>query len=430
MKLSPWAQICTYVAADAALNVSARGFQIYCTWYFLKFLAADGGLSSVLLSIWITSTVLLPFVGVLGDRIRKSFILVFAGSLAVAGAFLSLIAVEHLGGNPDHRRIFYAFLVIGVISSSSIALLFPLGTPLIAEIASSESDIHRGIRLKSSMFIVNLLFGPTLAGLVIGRFSGEAALVLATAAAVIGLGLALIFSGSFSSKRVERTASSQLPGFFHELRGGVRRVLRIKAERTIAIASLFANMLLVPFLFLVLPAKVIGSGMSMLELAGVEIAMGAGVLASSGFLIRKLQTILSEHGIASLGVCVLGLSIFSFAYVESLWLLCFFAFALGVGLTAFNVTVNSKRASAIPDGYRATMESTLLFACTLAAPAGIWLSKIALKSLSPDQVIVLGSGTFLVAITAIAFSRALRDMLNTPQGATPYYVTTNHTLFN
>ena len=429
MRLTPLQQILIYVAADTSLNVSSRVFQIYCTWYFLKVEFKEESLSLVLLTVWITSTVLLPFSGVLADRFKKSWVLLTASLLIMVAASSAIGVANASSLSENHYWLPLELSVVGIIFSVGIALIFPLGTPLIPEIACTETDIHRGIRLKSSMYVVNLLFGPTLAGLVIGRYGGVAALHLSITAAALGLCLSLAFFGVFERIPVVQTIQTDTFHFFRALRDGVRRVLSIEAERAIAIASLCANMLLVPFIFLILPAKILSHGLTMLDLAGVEIAVGVGIFAASSILVHQLQRVLTEHGIPSLGVCVLGASIFAFAYVDNLWLLRLLALALGIGLTTFNVTVNTKRAVSIPAGYRSTMESTLLFFCTITVPVGLWLSKSFLQVCSPNQVIVYGSALFSLAIATVVLSRSLRLMLNAPKALVPYYAQTNGSLF-
>ncbi|MBZ4241808.1 hypothetical protein LAN32_25585, partial [Mycobacterium tuberculosis] len=58
------------------------------------------------------------------------------------------------------------------------------------------------------------------------------------------------------------------------------------------------------------------------------------------------------------------------------------------------------------------MESTMLFLCTAAVPLGLWLATLGLNRYSPDEVIIKGSETFIIAVVCIMFSRSLRLMLN------------------
>lgn len=429
MRLTPWQQICLYVATDAMLNISSRTLQIYCTWYFVKLLFSQDALASILLATSITNLVLLPFWGVVLDRVKKSYILILSSMLAVLAATSSAWMVHVFQSDHANHQLMIGLMLSGIVSSAGISALFPLGTPLLPEITNKEAEIHRGMRLKSSMFIINLLLGPTLAGFAIGRVGGDAALVLSAISSILGLSLSAAFLFAFSPLGLPDEHQTKTRSFFQELRAGVKRVIIIKAERIIAIASLFANMLFIPFFFLILPTKVLWRGYSMFDLALIELSLGIGVLLASSLIIPRLQKFLSEHTLASISITLLGLTVLACAFAQRFWSLCALNLLLGIGLTLFNVTINSKRAISIPAGYRSTMESTMLFLCTAAVPFGLWFARIELNKYSPDQVILGGSEAFLIAIVCIIFSRPLRLMLNHGNGKDPYYVTTNGELF-
>ncbi|MBI0328726.1 MFS transporter [Burkholderia plantarii] len=427
MRLTPWRAICLYIAADGALNVSFRTLQIYCTWYFVKLLSSEGALGSILVATSVTTLSLLPIWGVVLDRFKKSYILAVASVVIAFGAILSAwIAFEF---ERSSHQLMIGLALGSVLSSAGVAALVPLGTPLLPEITDREAEIHRGMRLKSAMFVVNLLLGPTLAGLAIERVGGNAALIVSIICAIFGLVFSLIFLASFNPSAITTNAPQNNSSLCQNLHAGARRVLKIKAERIIAVASFFANMLFIPFFFLILPAKLLWQGYGMLDLAFIELSLGAGVLLASGVVISLLRKCVTEHTLASFSITLIGITILMCAFTHELLPLCALNLLLGMGLTLFNITVNTKRAIAIPAGYRSTMESTMLFLCTAAVPFGFWVSKIVLIKFSPNQVILGGSEVFVVAIVLIVFSRPLRQMLNHDGGEAPYYLEINRELF-
>ena len=186
-----------YVASDVCINVAARSFQIYCTWYMVKIEARADQLSFLLMSIWITNTALLPFAGVIVERFRKTSILLWAAA-ATAFTTVALSLSVRLTAGGGSYEFFVLSLILAVVASIATALVTPLGAPLIPKIVTEEKEIHRAMRLRSSLFIVNLLLGPTLAGLLIGTFGGFAAIWLGIVAAVLGVFLAATFRKSFA----------------------------------------------------------------------------------------------------------------------------------------------------------------------------------------------------------------------------------------
>ncbi|MEX3957872.1 MFS transporter [Trinickia sp. EG282A] len=430
MYLTPRQQILTYIAADAAMNVSSRVFQIYCTWLFLKATAATHSLTSILLTGWIVSTALLPICGAVAECIRKDRILVMAGIFTIAAAVIAVGTQTVFGIRAQGFHHLLSLILVSILSSAATALLFPLGTPLLPEITKIESEIHFGMRLKSAMFVVNMLLGPTSAGLLIGAFGGSSALILCVASAVIGCLLSVTFSMSFARRTISIAQRALGNSVMQGLRTNIIRLLNIKAERTIAIASMSANMLFVPFIYLILPAKLLGDGFTMLELGIVEVFFGVGVLIASSLVIRACQKFLTEHGIASLGIASLGVALIAFAKTNALASSIALAIVAGAGLTMFNVTVNVRRAVCIPDGYRSSMEATLLFFCTASVPIGLLLANVALARFSPNYTVMIGGQLFLPSVLTIIFSKSLREMLNAGSSVTsPYYKITNKNLF-
>ncbi|RDT03532.1 MFS transporter [Burkholderia contaminans] len=185
MRLTSWQQICLYVATDAVLNVASRTLQIYCTWYFVKLLFDQSALGSILLATSIASLVLLPFWGVMAERVKKSHILTIAALLSVLASVISILAAHIFKSANANYHLLISLMFSGVVSSSATAALYPLGTPLLPEITDQEAEIHKGMRLKSSMLFMNLLLGPTLAVLAIGRVGANPPLILSALSAVI-----------------------------------------------------------------------------------------------------------------------------------------------------------------------------------------------------------------------------------------------------
>ncbi|QTP36324.1 hypothetical protein B7759_04960 [Burkholderia glumae] len=427
--LTPWRLIVMYVCADAAVTVSSRILQFYATWLLLKGIANPSALALTLTATWVTTLLTLPFAGIISERIPKSSVLLGA-SLIVLGSVIPVAVVAFAHYRTTTDWLIVVIVLESVTSSVAMAALMPLSTPLIPEISPDADEIRKGLRLKASGFILNILFGPTLAGFMIGAFGGESALWASVVSSCLGVIASLAFHASFGRRQAVHAGADDAPPFFQELRRGMLRVLGIRAERAIAAASLLANMLFVPFVFFLLPAKVLAEGGTMLNVAAIELSLGAGVLVAAMLLIQQARRIASDHAISVFGIFLIGGSIFVFGCIHNLPVCCMLGFTLGIGLTMFNVTVNSKRAMAIPAGHRACMESSLMFLCTAAAPLGIWMSGVALKTLSPNSVIVYGSELFLLALFCIAFSRPLRLMLNSEDGGSPHYLRTNRELFD
>jgi DHA3 family macrolide efflux protein-like MFS transporter len=178
-----------------------------------------------------------------------------------------------------------------------------------------------------------------------------------------------------------------------------------------------------------LPAKVLSLGFSMLQLAGLEIAFGMGVLAASTLLLPQLGRFLPKHAVPSTSLSLMAICLLSCALFSSFVALSILLAGMGIGLTCFNVTINAKRAMAIPVGYRATMESALLLACTAAAPFGFWVARVCVEKFGADAIITASGTLFLVAALSLARSLSLRRLLEASNDEVPHYLATNANLF-
>ncbi|AMP07686.1 MFS transporter [Collimonas pratensis] len=423
-------KIWLYIAADTFAGVGFRVFQVFCTWLFIQNLKREDQLSNLLIAIWLTTTFLLPVAGVFAERFKKTRILFISCLLGTLSTIL-LVSLMPSFAEPEQSVKFVPVLVVaGVLLSGFQAAIFPLGAALIPNIVSNESDIQQAYKIKSSMFIVNLIFGPTLGGLVIGIYGGEASLVLAMTAYFLATVCAMTFLRGFNKEYAAVHSGKGYSSLLTDLGNGFMRIIRIAEERVIAMASLLTNMLLTPFIFVILPAKILGHGMTMLDVAMVELALGVGVLFSTTFLISRLQKRWEHHAIASFSTAILSITIVGFGCTNNLYVMFFLAFFLGGSLSIFNVTINAKRAISIPDGYRATMESSLLFLCTVSIPLGLFLTKFLFRHFDPDTTILWSAILVIPPVFLIFCSRPLRNMLNAERDAVPYYVRRYGALFS
>ncbi|HTD05632.1 MFS transporter [Undibacterium sp.] len=430
MNRSAAAKIWLYIAADTFAGIGFRVFQVFCTWLFIQNLKREDQLSNLLIAIWLTTTFLLPVAGVFAERFRKTRILFISCLLGTLSTIL-LVSFMPSFTEPEQSARFVPILVVaGVFLSGFQATIFPLGAALIPNIVSNEPDIQQAYKIKSSMFIVNLIFGPTLGGLIIGIYGGEASLILAMTSYFLATVCAMTFLRWFNEDYPPVHSSKGFSSLLTDLGNGFMRIAHIAEERVIAIASLLTNMLLTPFIFVILPAKIVGRGMTMLDVAMVELALGAGILFSTMFLISRLQKRCGHHAIASFSTAILSITIVGFGCTNNLHVMYFLAFFLGGSLSIFNVTINARRAISIPDGYRAVMESSLLFLCTVSIPLGLFLTKFLFRHFDPDTTILWLAILVIPPAFLIFYSRPLRSMLNAEKDTVPYYVRRYGALFN
>jgi hypothetical protein len=189
----------------------------------------------------------------------------------------------------------------------------------------------------------------------------------------------------------------------------------------IAIGSMIVNFLLTPFLTLLLPALIIHKKGTMVDVALVELSVGLGILLAATFGIKVMKRRWRVFGIAMASIILIVVSVCSIALVDSLVVVAFLAFLLGHSIAVWNVSINTKRAVSIPEGYRALLESSLMFLCIASVPIALVICKILLVSLNPSEVILCLALPAIPGIAILLFFAPLRDMVNSLDQGRPYY---------
>lgn len=127
--------------------------------------------SSAIKLTWVTLSFMIPQVvfsllgGVLADRFAKKLIIAWAPFInGIATLFMALIIFS---GNAD----FSAFLVIGFLNGTALALSMPARTAFIPEVVG-EDLIFNAMAFNSACWNLARIIGPAAAGFIIAIFAG------------------------------------------------------------------------------------------------------------------------------------------------------------------------------------------------------------------------------------------------------------------
>lgn len=417
MNLSkPLALIGIYSASEILITASFRIFQIFCTWYFVKELKLEELWGNVLLAIWIVGSAMLPMSGTIIDRFKKTNLLLLTTIVSAVFVAASLFAFHTYEGSSD---LFYIFLAISIILSVGNSIVTPMGGSLIPDIAKTEKELVFGMRVKHSTFLINLLIGPVLGGILVDEYGGFAVLAFSVGVAVVSIAFAVALKAFHTGPKPAGNRAAK--NIAKETIAGLKRSFSIREERIIAIASLILNFYLVPFIYLILPLKMIRNDYSMTSISIVEIAMGCAMLFTSFVLLPQAVKHFSNHKIASISLVSMVIGFVGFSWTDSMYGMCFLSYLIGMGLSGFNVTVNTKRSQSIPDGFRGAMESSILFLCTLSVPLGIFTVKSLIPIFAVDTIILMSGLLFFPPLYIIFSSSSLKAMLDHDHDGEPFY---------
>lgn len=401
-----------YATVDIALSSVSRIFLLYCTWYFIT-VRHSAELLSVLLTLsWIANPAAL-LTGNIISRWLGYAKTVFIMSIIILLLIVSFFMIYNLT-NIYQNDTYYAVILslIALTTSFSTFILAPLATPMITFASNNSETLEKRIRILSNLFIFTLLFGTMLGGIIIGTYGGPASIIVNAIISIFGFIASAMFYKNYLvyDKYIPATKSNSMLA----LRDGMILVTKTPPEMMIAVISMLVNMAIIPAIFFIFPIIILKSGYSIIYVSIAEIFVGLGMMIASSFIIPVFKNILSSHQIVyqSLIFCTASLTVS--ALLNSVIIIFFSCFFIGVGLSLFNVTINHKRALSIPDKNLPEMESSLLFLCTISTPIGFFLSKYLIKILDVNELLLFFSFIILLALIISLISRSLKSMLNDP----------------
>lgn len=344
--------------------------------------------------------VLLPFTGILVDRVSRSRLMMLTDIVrCLLVATLAVLATAHWLIMP----FLYAFVVLyGVMDS----LFQPAYLAARAEVFSPDiRNAANGLTQVSQQ--VARLLGPAVGGMIIGFTSVAAAFWVDTGTFIISI-ISLVYLRLNQPERGATVDSSGLHNFVHQLTGGYRELrknpwlwITIGAFAFINIASLGIGEILLPWLIKVhlrMSAGVFGLVTAASGLGGILCALVYGWRRQ-----WRRRGVLAYGGVASTGVAGLGL-----AFAHSLLMLIILSTISGAGIMVFALTwEGSLQELVAPDAYGRVV-SLDMFGSYALLPVGSIVTGWMAATIGGITAIIVES-VFIIAIAAaVLFVPAIR----------------------
>jgi MFS family permease len=312
------------------------------------------GLTSALGSLGVLLFTL--YAGVVADRVNKRRAVIVTQSLQMAQAFA--LAALVLGGQVTVTRVMALAAALGVIAAFDI----PIRQSFIVELVGKD-DLMNAIALNTSVFNATRVFGPVLAGLLIGPLGVGVCFLLN------GLSYLAVIAGLLAMD-VPRSA---FPVPRSSTWSGLLEIARfIRASRLVrtligltAVLSIFGFQLvtMMPvFARDVLGAGATGYGLLMASL-GVGAMAGALGVAVLSRRIRKGPTML-------IGGTAFGVLVALFALSPLLPLSLLLGLLAGLAMIVNNALTNTMIQTAVPDALRGRVMGLYSFVFVGMAPLG------------------------------------------------------------
>jgi MFS family permease len=338
---------------------------------------------------------LVPFAGVLADKLKRHRILAITQALSALQAFVLAILV--ITGQIAVWHVVVLGIFLGIISAFDI----PARQAFLVDVIENKEDLGNAIALNSFIFNGALLIGPAIAGVVIAFF-GEGPCFILNGVSY----LALIGALCFMKIPDRKIASANLQVGRGILEGASY------AFRSVPIRSILMLVALVSFMgvsyMLLMPVfaeKVLRGGPR--EFGYLMSATGVGALAGAVFLA-------SRRNILGLGKVIVGAGVFygvglaALSLSHHMVLSLVLAMAIGFSLMMLMASSNIILQTIVDETKRGRVLSLFVMARRGVESFGYLVAGIvAHKFGTPDTLMI---GGFVCALAALAFATKLSSI--------------------
>ncbi|MDO6704946.1 MFS transporter [Photobacterium sp. 1_MG-2023] len=346
---------------SSALSLLAfRSFSIISVWSIATMEGENNSiiLGSIIALMWLINLVTLPLSGDLLDRNRKKKILIIS-------SILSVIAINAYYFFFYHSEVSYVYLAIAAsilatansIVTSSINSTIPFLT--------DKENYTKYIGIATSLNSIQSIAGAILGGGGVALFGSQMSILVVSI--FYAISLILLF---FVKIRGEELATTNRQSFLQRSSVGFRILFKINNEKITCYIAMITNFILTPMMVVILPLYVASHYHDIKPLAYFEIsfAMGMGL---GGLILSKVD--FNTHTRlkpAVFGNMLIGVGIIFFSILDSFYLKLLSMLFSGFGLSLINIATNSVRSFAVPNHFRARLESAIFFLCVITIPIG------------------------------------------------------------
>jgi MFS family permease len=305
---------------------------IAMSWLVYKLTGSATLLGLVAFVTRVPSLFVMPFAGVLIDRLDRRRILLWTQGLATLQAVVLTVIVYT--GVVQIWHIFALGLFIGLVNSVDM----PTRQAFIIKMVDRREDLASAIAMNSAVFNGARLIGPLIAGFVIAGF-GEKACFLVNAVSF----LAVIVS--LALMRIDHTKPAGGRGkVLTELKNGFSYTFRTPPIRSILLMLSFLSLTAMPYITIMpVMAKLVLAGDSRTYgfLMG---AIGVGALCGAVFLGSR-KAFVGLWNIIPIAACIFGAGLILASFSRTLWislpLMVVAGFGMMVQLTTSNTVIQN-----------------------------------------------------------------------------------------
>lgn len=356
--------------------------------------------SAIIFALNMLPTIVLqPFTGPAVERRNKKKVMVITD--LIRGGLVIALAIVYVKGNIN-PWILAAFTLL---TSSVEAFCLPASTAIIP-LVLEEKDYEYGIAMNSALVTVLQLVGTAAAGIIIGAFGVEAAILIDGGTFLLS---ALIKMAVKVKEQIHTTqASSGAAQYFEDLKAGFSYMKKKQVLINFCILTFLVNAMMVPSTSLLAPlvSDVLGEGQELLSVIGASSVIGMGIGSMLFPYLSKKGKVRNLVLIYGLGLAVSGivLPLGSIAKGNTVVVYAVSAAStIGIGFFAsvLSTMINVQFLKCVEQDYLARAQSLLGAGAAAAMPLTSILLGIMVNYVSVKDVMIAGG--ILCALLFIVF---------------------------
>lgn len=342
--------------------------------------------------------------GVIVDRLDRKWTMIVA-DLVRAAAMFALLFVNK---SPD--RFWIIYLSMFVVGTAQM-FFYPARASALASILPKRQLAGANALLELG-FVVALIFGSGLAGIIVGQVGENVAFGFNTAAflfSAVMIAIIAIPSHVYISDKEKDEAAKPLTlrVMFRQLVEGLRYVWNNKSMRAIMLLSSVVSATLGAVIILVLDYLTNELNINPSEFGIIIGVLGIGVVIG-GVLIQRLSKFLPTNRLVALSMVLQAGAVASFVFNPSLEVVRLATVFVGFSLVVSRTVLSTLVQAIPPEEYRGRVQST--FNLISQAPQALAIGGIGvLVTLFTRQPVIIGLALLLVVI-AVVTVRTLRGI--------------------
>jgi MFS family permease len=333
-------------------------------WWVLEQTGSAASMSMVLVPVTLVRLMASPLLSPLADRFsRKHLMLVAdAGLILIAGLMTWMF----------YTNLMNMALLIGLsVLLALVSSLFAVGSQAVVPNLVDKEAVQLATQQTQALNAVSMLIGGIFGASLVALLGVTGALAVDTLTFVFSfIGIWMIRANT----KPERTETKfSIKVWQEDLHEGLRTVWNVKVLFGLVLVAALLNLAFAPIQILIPYLIKETLGLTPWHVGLVETVVGASIILGSitvGVLTNKIH----NHRVLILGVTIGAVALFVGGFVQAYWGFVLTCALLVMGVTWTNILVGAQASVAVPDHYRARVNTIINTIATSAMPLGLAVS--------------------------------------------------------